>query len=164
MTVPTGYSSPPGTFVPPTPLDFFIATLTIWRESSNQSAEAMYAVACTIRNRAMLKSWMGHDPVSVCTKHMQFSSMTYHLDPNLTRWPQNGDAAWTRAASAVRLAFDGATHPWVDGSRGAVFYFTPPLTDPPATWGPVEETVQVGDIKFYRSIPQNGRAVGEVET
>lgn len=41
-----------------------------------------------------------------------------------------------------------------DPTNGATFYHDSRLGHPPKDWGPVEKTVQLGHLTFYRSLPK----------
>jgi hypothetical protein len=123
-----------------------VAALCVWREASNQSYAAMLGVAWVERRRITPL----HDLVYVVTQHAQFSSMTVRGDSNTVRWPQTSDPSWERACLAVDAVFNGVAP---DPTEGATFYFSPPVTEPPADWGAVEATVTLDQLHFYKSVP-----------
>jgi spore germination cell wall hydrolase CwlJ-like protein len=116
----------------------------VWREARNQSYQAMVAVAWVIRNRVRLP---GHDLVRVVSAPWQFSSMTAPGDPNLVKWPQTGDAAFERCCSAVDAVWGGT---FADNTKGATFYYSPPITEAPREWGPTVVTTVIDELTFCK--------------
>ena len=131
----------------------WLLTLMVWREASN-TPRAWRMVIWTVMNRAAARNvlgkpmWWGGDVVSVITKKWQFTSMTGNGDPNLTRWPAENDAVFDAIGAEVEALTDGTVPVQTD----AVYYFSLPLTAPPAAWGPVSLALggDCGAVKFYR--------------
>ncbi len=131
----------------------WLLTLMVWREASN-TPRAWRMVIWTVLNRASARNvlgkpmWWGGDVVSVITKKWQFTSMTGNGDPNLTRWPTANDPVYEAIANEVDVLTDGTVPVQTD----AVYYFSLPLTSPPAAWGPVSLALggDCGAVKFYR--------------
>jgi len=121
-----------------------LAALDLWREAQNQSYQAMLGVAWVMKNRIIFP----HDMVYVITKKFQFSSMTAPGDLNLVKWPETNDVAFPICCQAVEAVFAPGA---VDPTLGATFYFSPPVTSPPAAWGPVVVTVKIDELTFCKA-------------
>jgi spore germination cell wall hydrolase CwlJ-like protein len=121
-----------------------LAALCVWREARGEAYSAMLGVACVLRNLLAVEG----DLVRVITRRDQFSSMTFHGDPNLIEWPQAQDGAFRMCSMAVSSIL-GSLSPDITG--GATYYFSPPLEEPPPGWGPVTVTVTLGHLTFCRS-------------
>ena len=130
------------------PYEKILMALDIWREASNQNAQAWNGIMHVILNRVANSRWWGHDIVSVITHRWQFSGMTATGDSNLTRWPQVNDPQFLAILNMIEN-FDLMESGVQDQTLGAVFYFSPPLTEPPTVWGKVKFTRKFGDISFY---------------
>lgn len=126
-----------------------VAALCVWREARNQAYTAMIGVAWVIRNRVTARL----DLAAVVTKRYQFSSLTAPGDPNLVDWPQMADASWEAACAAVDGVFGGVV---ADNTGGAIFYYSPPLSEPPVGWGPVVVTTKIGALTFCKPQPTSG--------
>ena len=95
----------------------FVWALTVWREASNQSYDAKASVAFVIKNRADHPRWWGGNIVEVCTKPEQFTSMNSKTnDPNLRRWPDEGDLSFLECMDIVDGAAGGLIIPILSGA------------------------------------------------
>lgn len=119
--------------------------IDVWREMRGVP-EAWAAAAWVVLNRVNHPGWWGRDIVSTLTHKWQFSSMTAPGDANLVQWPQE-DQTWEGISYQVDCVLDGTTP---DPTDGATYYFTRPLTEPPAAWGTVFHTATIGGVQFYR--------------
>lgn len=148
------------------PVDIAFTALCCWRESRNQGAAGMTAVASVIRNRALKRLT---SPFSEVTRKLQFSSMTAPSDKQLTLYPVSLDPLWVAAQSIATSVLDGTVP---DPTQGATLYFNPDAiqttktitlkdgrTVPfPETWNPaaLDETVVIGTPPnqhvFFREI------------
>lgn len=128
-------------------LDIFFAALCCWREARGEDFKTKCAIIGVMQNRADMK-WAGRSTVQdIVCQPWQFSGMTAKGDPNLVKFPKAGDQAWKDCLDAAEsILGDGG----IDLSRGAVFYHDVSIPGPPTAWGPVEKTVQLGRIVFYR--------------
>lgn len=129
------------------PYEKVLMALDIWREASGESLSAWRGIMHVIFNRVNHPRWWGHDIVSVITHRWQFSGMTASGDPNLTRWPQVGDIQFNMILSMID-AYDFMEIKEDDPTLGAVFYFSPPLVEPPLAWGRVKITRKFDSITF----------------
>jgi N-acetylmuramoyl-L-alanine amidase len=123
----------------------FMLSLVMWREGSNQTHAAKVGIGWVIRNRAAHPGWWGKTIVEVIVHKWQFTSMTGKGDPNLLRWPTEEDPSWIDAQAAATEAMDQQS---TDPTNGAVDYYSPPLTAPPAAWGPVKEVAVIDALHF----------------
>jgi hypothetical protein len=121
--------------------------IEVWREMRG-IPEAWTPVVWVNKNRVISPRWWGSTMAEVITHKWQFSSMTAPGDPNLVKWPQESDAAWPSLNAVVN---DAVANLGPDPTKGAVFYFSLPLTQPPAEWGPVEKTLEIQGVQFYRA-------------
>lgn len=122
--------------------------LMVWREVRHEAAEVKLAVAYVAVTRAEKpgKDWWGDDILSVLFTPLQFTSLTYKADPQLTWFPREG-TVWNECMTA---AADALFHLKPNPVPGAVFYFSPPVTAPPKDWGAVTFLKKLGPISFYK--------------
>lgn len=138
--------------------------ITIWKENrgGQPQPQAMQSVANVIMNRAVAH---GTDVWSVCTKKLQFSSLTAPGDPELTLWPSDSDPQWVMALQIAQQAASGSLN---DITGGAMDYYAPQgqkwaarLTLPngntipfPDHWhqSAVAYTVTIGNQVFFRDV------------
>lgn len=144
--------------------DQVILALTIWRENrgGQPQPQAMQSVANVIMNRSVAHN---SDAFSVCTKKLQFSSISAPGDPELTLWPTDSDPQW---AIALKIAEQAAAGTLTDITGGAMDYYAPQgqkwaarFTLPDGTVIPfpdhwnqsaVAYTVTIGKQVFFRDI------------
>lgn len=125
--------------------DFIFLSLCVWREASNQSAEAQAGVCHSVFERIKHPGWWGQSVMTVIFHRWQYSSLTAPLDPNLTRWPSPSDPAWRQCLTVVESCWAGDTpHP----APTADSYHD--ISIPAPRWATEERFVrQIGRIKFY---------------
>lgn len=132
-----------------------LLAMCIWGEARNQSYDAKVGVGCVVRNRAQrnLRYMGGSSYSGVILQPYQFSSFNAN-DPNrdkllrpLMHEPQSVWAECYRAAVAVYR------ENCADVTGGALFYFSPPLTEAPHAWGSVMFTAKIQDLEFYKPSP-----------
>lgn len=128
--------------------DLLLLALMTWREARGESQEARRAVARVAVNRARdaRKRWP-RSVRQVVLQPYQFSSFNAS-DPNATKWPALASPVWRDCVAAAGEALGGSDG---DPSRGASFYFSPPVADPPPCWGAVELTREIGCLKFWKT-------------
>ncbi len=124
--------------------EILLAALCVWREARGESIAAKRGVIDVLNNRCRMAPAQGfcksiRDNI---LKPFAFSSFNPG-DPNATKYPIANEPAWL---DSVHVAQTFAP----DSTGGAVFYFSAPLTAPPHAWGPVEHTVTIGGLHFYR--------------
>lgn len=128
----------------------------VFGEARNQSYEAKIAVACVMRNRvhANLRYMGGASYAGVILQPFQFSSFNFS-DPNrgklLRPLLHEPRAVWEECYRAACAVYRDNCE---DITDGALFYFSPPLTQPPAAWGSVVFTAKYGDLQFYKPMPR----------
>jgi spore germination cell wall hydrolase CwlJ-like protein len=122
--------------------------LAVWREASNQTFEAKLAVAFVVCARAIKGGWWGATIMGVIAKKEQFSSMTHIGDPNLVRWPQPTDYAWTDSINAAKQAIaKSAANP----APNADSYLDTSIPLP--TWAEKATFIaQIDQLKFFRTV------------
>ncbi len=127
--------------------------LCVGREAANQPAEAIKAVACSIRNRVDSGNairfgggWLG-----VVTKPWAYSSMEGLMtDPNLRKWVAFNAKPWPVVLSIAQLVYDRVTP---DNTQGAVSYFDRSLDNSAPSWSTADEfehTIDLGSFHFYK--------------
>lgn len=129
-----------------------LAAMCAFGEARNQSDEAKAGVLCVVRNRVKLarpymggKSWSG-----VILHEHQFDCFS-KSDPNsrklLNPLHFESEKVWEACYMA---AFRVYTLGIPDSTKGAIFYFSTPIVEPPKAWGSVEFAVQIDGLKFWR--------------
>jgi len=117
----------------------------MWREVRGESRECKIGVGYSIMNRVERPSWWGKNLMGVIKARLQYSSMTYPKDPQLTTWPAQEDVSWQecfRAASDVMGKQVDNPAPHADS------YFDISIPNP--VWATDDKFVaQIGRIKFY---------------
>src|ERR1700684_3507913 len=127
-----------------------LLALAIWREASGAGADAMLAVAWSIRNRALNPAWYGVGWAAVISKPWQYSSMSAPGDPNLIRWPLVSDPSWASALSIAQLVYQGSAYEMgADPTQGAINYYSTDIA-PPSWVSSMTFTVSIGPFKFYK--------------
>ena len=120
------------------------AALCIWREGRGEGHDGMRAVAHVINNRAIAqkKSW-----AQIVYARLQFSSMTYWNDPQLTNVPVVPDPQFADAWQIVEAVAAGTDD---DLTQGATSYYATTI-EPPAWAESMTKTVQIGRQIFFKS-------------
>lgn len=123
-----------------------IVALTLWREARGCPYEVQLAVACSIRNRVRRPSWWGKTYAEVCLARLQYSSMTYPKDPQLTRFPKSvTDEGFGQCLEIARRVMRDEVDSPVPGADS---YFDDSI--PPPTWATPDKFVaKLGRISFY---------------
>lgn len=121
-------------------------------EAQNQSDEAKLAVCCVVRNRVRARIGFGNSYPAVILRPNAFSAFN-PSDPNrkklLTPTRFAPLSVWESCYSAAQRIYQDQVS---DNTNGSLFYFSPPLTEPPQAWGHVEFAVSYGDMHFYRAV------------
>jgi hypothetical protein len=124
-----------------------LAALCIWREARGESFRAKLGVFWVLKNRCSVSPREGFKKTLTenILKKWAFSSFNEN-DPNYSKYPEDSDDSWVECLQAV-------DSPDPDPTDLAVFYYSKPLTAPPAAWGNVENTANIGGLHFY-SLPR----------
>jgi len=122
-----------------------LLALCIWRESDNQTYDAMTGVGYVIDNRVKDSGWWGDSIQAVVLHPWQFSSFN-HNDPDSRRWPQDEEPKWLDACKIADDILSGAS---TDPTYGATSYYDVSI-QPPVWTESMEFTVQLDKIRFYR--------------
>lgn len=85
----------------------FLLALCIWREARGESYRGKLLVGTTIRNRVEDQRWPDTYP-GVVTQRMQFSAFNLG-DPNVIKFPVEGEAAWRDCVQAADEVLAAAT-------------------------------------------------------
>lgn len=122
--------------------------LMVWREARHESFESKLAVAYVAVTRADKpgKTWWGDTLLEVLFHPMQFTSLTYSKDAQLTWWPRES-VEWT---DCLRAALHALWKLSPNPAPGAVYYYSPPLKQVPAAWGNVEHVADIGVLHFFK--------------
>jgi|SRR5579884_3172098 spore germination cell wall hydrolase CwlJ-like protein len=123
-----------------------LLALLLWREARNQSANAMMAVACSVRNRVLRPRWWGHDWISVILCGEQYSSFNRN-DPNSTKFPPSADSIFPQCLAIAAAIHEGLQD---DVIGGADSYHDTSIA-PPEWTTKMEKVGNVGDFSFYRT-------------
>lgn len=131
--------------------DLQLMALCCWREARGEGAMGKRGVCHVILNRVNARSFFGHDIHSVILKPCAFSSFNLN-DPNADKWPADADPSWMDSQTAAKQVLS-----WNDPdlTAGALYYFSPPLTQAPHAWGSVGVTLVVGNLTFCKPVPVN---------
>lgn len=120
------------------------AALCAWREARGEIPlrDALRGVLHVIANRARLrhKSW-----AQIVYAPLQFSSMTYSRDPQLTLVPVAPDPQFDLCCELAALIYSGADP---DVSNGATHYFADSI--PPPAWASgMRQVARIGHHSFF---------------
>ena len=128
--------------------DLVFLALTVWREARGEIEECQLAVACSILNRVARPYWWGNDISSVVFKRLQYSSLTYRNDPQLTTWPDKSDnPVWVQCLQVASKALCGAAE---NPASGADSYYDDSISAP--KWATPDTFVRkIGRIAFYNT-------------
>lgn len=131
----------------------FLLALAIWRESRDQPLTAKIGVGCVIRNRMAASPAQGWpaDYAGNILKPWQFSSFNAN-DPNAAKFPQPSQAADWAAFQDCCTAAEAVMGGCPDATKGATFYFSAPITEPPPAWGKVQQTESLGGLSFWKLV------------
>lgn len=129
------------------PENVLITAQTLYGEARNQTREALQGVASVILNRA------SHDPsrlAAICLAPKQFDCWIPGTADHIAtiNAPKVGGAAWE---ICLQIAQQAALGTLPDNTNGATFYFSPPLSAPPRSWGNVINTANIDELHFYRA-------------
>lgn len=119
------------------------AALCLWREARGEGRDGLRAVCHVIKNRADLwhKSW-----AEIVYQKLQFSSMTYPHDPQLTRVPSEPDPTFVDCYEIADLVWGGGDF---DITQGATHYFADTIPTPSWADG-MAFLVKLGHHSFYK--------------
>src|ERR1700722_3747035 len=119
------------------------AALCAWREARGEGHDGIRAVIHVKANRAKYRnrSW-----AEIVYQPMQFSSMTYGHDPQLSNIPVRPDPQFEDCYNTADLIFTGGDF---DLTQGADFYFADSIAMP--EWAKeMTATAKIGHQNFYK--------------
>ena len=120
--------------------------LTLWRECRGESRDGKEAVAHSIMNRLRSPSW-GNTIQNVVFQRLQYSSLTYDKDPQLTNWPLDSDASWKECLQIAEMVMTGQT-PNPIGAGDS--YHDTSIKSP--NWATPDRFIgQIGRLRFYKT-------------
>lgn len=120
-------------------------SLCLWREARGESYEGKVAVAYSILNRKAAPQW-GNTIMGVLFQRLQYSSLTYATDPQLTTWPKDGDPSWQESMRVAANVLEGIEANPIDGADS---YHDTSIKPP--SWATKERFVrQIGRLVFYK--------------
>jgi spore germination cell wall hydrolase CwlJ-like protein len=127
-----------------------LLAMCIWGEARSQGLDGKLGVACVVRNRVHLRWLRDNSYPSVILRSGQFDCFRNN-DPNSSKLLRplcfESRAVWEACYSAAKSVYQDNVQ---DNTQGSVFYFSPPVTEPPAAWGKVEFVTRYDDLHFYR--------------
>jgi N-acetylmuramoyl-L-alanine amidase len=139
-----------------------LLALCIWREARGEGYMGKRGVAHVIWNRSQQPGWWGHTIEQVILKPYQFSSFNAN-DPNSSKWPEDeNEMSWCECKQVAEAVLSREADEQNDLTGGAVYYFSPPLTEPPKAWGNVEITLKLGNLTFCKPAPADLSSQGDV--
>ena len=123
--------------------DKWSAALSAWREARGEGRDGLRAVIHVIANRAAMhnKSW-----AQIVYQKLQFSSMTYGQDPQLSVIPIQPDPVFVNCYEIADLIKNGGDF---DLTQGATHYFADSIPMPDWAKG-MTETIKIGHHTFYK--------------
>lgn len=131
-----------------------LLALLAYREGRSEPFEAKLGIIWTPRNRASMAPAQGFHRAARdnILQPGAFSSFSVG-DPNASVYPSESDGPMDRLAwmDCVKAAYSTEFDP----TGNAVFYYSPPLTEPPrkkddsCAWGNVRHTASLGRLQFY---------------
>jgi spore germination cell wall hydrolase CwlJ-like protein len=125
-----------------------LLALCVYREARGETYEAKRGVVSVVRNRVAQCPREGFNRTvrENILKPYAFSSFNEN-DPNINVYPlhtsDTSDRTWQDCLRAAK-----SLDP--DNTAGAVFYFSPPVTEAPHAWGNVIPTVRLGNLHFFK--------------
>lgn len=130
-----------------------VAKVCVWRECRNEPSTGQQAVIHVINNRAKKQNKSYYE---IVTASMQFSSMTYKADPQLSLYPNLHDVPFLNICYWMDIIFlDAVILP--DPTSGATFYRNPKTST--SIWfdnairdGKLVKTVTIGNHDFYKEV------------
>ncbi len=123
--------------------DKWCGALCAWREARGEGRDGIRGVLHVIKNRALKhnKSW-----AQIVYQRLQFSSMTYGQDPQLSLVPAQPDAIFADCYDIADSIFQGGDF---DITNGADHYFADSIPMP--EWAKsMTATAKIGHHSFYR--------------
>jgi len=124
-----------------------LLALVVWRESRGEIYTAKLAVAYSVLTRAKKGGWWGNSIQSCIAKPLQYSSMTHAGDPNLIKYPIDGDPFWNDSMQAATAAISGSVP---NPATGSDSYIDNTIVPPP--WAEKAKLVAtVGNFRFYQT-------------
>lgn len=126
----------------------------VFGEARNQSRDAQIGVACVVRNRVRLnRSYMGGSTwAGVLLKPYQFDCFL-PAGPNYRKLLKPLDfespSVWEACYEAANAVYSLGVP---DITKGAIFYYSNPVTAPPRAWGRVEFCVTLDGLHFYKPV------------
>lgn len=127
-----------------TQVDLISVALCAWKENRGGGSEGMQSVINIILNRAKSPKFP-NTPYAVVYEYLQFSSMTYHRDPEYLIQAAETDPSWI---TALNLAKQGSNLP--DITQGATFYYALSLGKAPDWAAKMTPTVVICGQQFFR--------------
>ena len=123
-----------------------ILARTIWGEARGEPQLGQIAVAYVARNRAARPGWWGHDIISVCQAHDQFSCWRA-TDPNRPKLlgVTASDPVFVNILKMARKVLAGELP---DPTMGATSYHT--LDCHPGWDAALQVTARIGNHIFYK--------------
>lgn len=122
------------------------AAFCAWREARGEGHDGIRAVIHVIANRSKYRkrSW-----AEIVYQPLQFSSMTYPHDVQLSHVPVNPDPQFEDCYAVADLIFSGGD---ADLTNGADFYFADSIPMP--DWAKtMTATAKIGRHNFYKGTP-----------
>lgn len=125
-------------------IDFGICSMALcaWREARNQGRDGIRGVCHVISNRAIAAK---KSVPEVIYEKLQFSSMTYPHDPQLTLVPTLNDPEFKTCMEVAELVYCGSDF---DLTQGADHYFSDIIPKP--DWANrMKFLIKIGNHSYY---------------
>jgi len=125
--------------------DVVFMALCLWREARGEKHAGKVAVAHSIMNRLKSPTW-GNTLMAVLFQRLQYSSLTYSSDPQLSLWPRDTDPSWEECLTIA----DGVIKGRIDNPiQGADSYHDTSIKPP--NWATPDNFIQqIGRLRFHK--------------
>lgn len=131
---------------PYTATSLFMLAFVAWREARGEPLLVRAAVIMSILNRVDRPKWWGRSVLTVATRRLQYSSLTYPKDPQLATWPEDDhETAWVECLTLAQQALEGhLRHPFPGADSYHDVSIAPPKWATPDTF-----VGKCGRLLFY---------------
>jgi hypothetical protein len=128
-----------------TEIDIISVALCAWKENRSHGSDGLQSVINVVQNRVAARK--DSSCYAEVYRPFQFSSMSYHNDPEYLLQPVPSDPMW---ALAISLAVKASTGSLADITQGSTFYYAASIPIVPDWAAKMTATVTVGGQRFFK--------------